>query len=243
MSQPLIEVEDMSMMFNLCTEKIDTLKEHVIKRILGELRFQEFWVLQDINLTVEKGDSLGIVGLNGSGKSTLLKIIAGIMKPTKGRVRVHGTEAPLIELGAGFDADLTTRENVYLNGAVLGYRKTEIDRQFDDIIHFAELENFVSTPIKNLSSGMIARLGFSIATIRRPDILICDEILEVGDFKFRIKCEGRMREILSEGASIILVSHSTDQIVKMCNKVVWLEKGRIKAFGPAAEICEAYQAH
>lgn len=240
MSENIIELKNISMMFNLGSEKVDNLKEYVIKLIGRKLMFNEFWALTDVSLNIRKGESLGILGLNGSGKSTLLKIIAGIMKPTKGAVVVNGTISPLIELGAGFDPDLSARENVYLNGAVLGYKRAEIKSSFEDIIDFAELWEFVDSPIKNYSSGMVARLGFSIATVRRPDILIVDEILGVGDFKFKEKCEKRMNEIISNGTTVILVSHDIKQIRKMCNKVIWLEKGRPVMYGDTEVVCNKY---
>lgn len=240
MEQDIIQVRDVSMMFNLSTQKVDSLKEYFIRRVKGQLRFQEFWALQNVSFDVKKGSSLGIIGLNGSGKSTLLKIISGIMKPTQGEVRVLGNVSPLIELGAGFDADLSARENVYLNGAVLGYRKEEIKERFEEIIEFAELWDFLDTPIKNFSSGMIARLGFSIATLRNPDILIVDEILEVGDFKFRQKCRTRMEHMMADSASVIMVSHSIDTIKRMCDNVVWLEKGKVQMIGDAETVCDQY---
>ena len=197
--------------------------------------------LDGVNLDVKKGEVIGIIGLNGSGKSTLLKIISGILKPTKGSVEISGTISPLIELGAGFDHDLTARENIFLNGYVLGYTKNEIKEKFDEIVEFSELQDFLDVPIKNFSSGMIARLGFSIATIVRPDILIVDEILSVGDFKFQEKCEKRIADMMSGGTTVIIVSHSIEQIERLCDRVLWLEKGVCKAIGKTAEICEMYK--
>lgn len=236
----VIQVEDVSMMFNLSSEKLDSIKEYVIKMLKHELHFQEFWALQNISFELKKGESLGIIGLNGSGKSTLLKIISGILKPTRGQVFTAGSIAPLIELGAGFDADLSARENIYLNGAILGYDRDYMNKKFDDIIQFAELEEFVDTAIKNFSSGMIARLGFAIATMNIPDILIIDEILSVGDFKFQQKSFQRMKEMIDSGATVVFVSHSIEQIEKMCTKALWLEHGHMKMIGKSKEICKAY---
>ena len=236
----VIQVEDVSMMFNLSSEKLDSIKEYVIKMLKHELHFQEFWALQNISFELKKGESLGIIGLNGSEKSTLLKIISGILKPTRGQVFTAGSIAPLIELGAGFDADLSARENIYLNGAILGYDRDYMNKKFDDIIQFAELEEFVDTAIKNFSSGMIARLGFAIATMNIPDILIIDEILSVGDFKFQQKSFQRMKEMIDSGATVVFVSHSIEQIEKMCTKALWLEHGHMKMIGKSKEICKAY---
>jgi ABC-type polysaccharide/polyol phosphate transport system ATPase subunit len=240
MKDLIVEIDSVSMLFNLSKEKVDNIKEYVIKLIKRQLMFNEFWALKDISFNIYRGESLGIIGLNGSGKSTLLKIIAGVMKPTKGKVSVYGSVAPLIELGAGFDPDLSARENVFLNGAVLGYSKAQMKEKFDEIIDFAELWDFIDVPIKNYSSGMVARLGFSIATISRPDILIVDEILGVGDFKFKEKCENRMNEIISNGSTVILVSHSIEQIKLMCKKAVWLKSGQLVMQGEAEEVCNEY---
>lgn len=240
MSKNIVEVNDVSMMFNICKERIDNIKEYFIKLCNGKLMFEEFWALKNISFSIKKGESIGIVGLNGSGKSTLLKIIAQVMKPTNGEVTVNGMVAPLIELGAGFDYDLSARENVFLNGAVLGYTRRQMREQFDNIIDFAELWEFVDTPLKNYSSGMIARLGFSIATIKEPDILIVDEILGVGDYKFQIKCEERINSMINAGATVIFVSHSIEQVKKLCKKVLWLKKGEIVMYGDTEEVCDAY---
>lgn len=235
-----VEVKDVSMHFNMNKDKIDNLKEYCIKLLKRQLFFEDFTALQDITFQIEKGDVFGIVGLNGSGKSTLLKVISGILKPTTGSVKVEGTIAPLIELGAGFDSELTARENVFLNGSVLGFPRDFMRAKFDEIIAFAELEEFVDVPIKNFSSGMVARLGFSIATIVKPDILICDEILAVGDYKFQEKCEKRIKDLMSGGTTVILVSHSIQQVERMCNKILWLERGKMKAIG-GKEIVPMYQ--
>ena len=236
----VIEVEHVSMKFNLASEKYDSLKEYVIKSIRGQVSFEEFWALKDVSFHLEKGDSLGLIGLNGSGKSTMLKTIAGVLKPTKGSVRVYGTIAPLIELGAGFDFDLTAEENVFLNGAILGYSRKEMEKNYSDIVAFSELGEFMNVPVKNFSSGMIARLAFAIATIGIPDILIVDEVLAVGDFRFQEKCEKRIQRMLDQGTTLLFVSHSIDQVAKLCKKIVWLEKGQVKRFGDAKEILNEY---
>lgn len=236
-----VEVKNVSMMFNMSKEKIDSIKEYFIKFIKRELRFEEFTALKDVSFNVEKGEVIGIIGLNGSGKSTLLKLISGIMKPTTGTVITKGTISPLIELGAGFDFDLTARENVFLNGSVLGYSREIMKKKYDEIIEFAELRDFQDAAIKNFSSGMVARLGFSIATITRPEILIVDEILAVGDFLFQQKCENRIREMMNGGTTVIIVSHSIEQIERLCGRAVWLEKGVVKNTGNALDICNQYK--
>ena len=236
----VIKVNDVSMMFNLSSEKIDSIKEYFIKAVRRELHFQEFWALRDISFTLEKGDSLGIVGLNGSGKSTLLKIVSGILKPTKGTVETCGSIAPLIELGAGFDANLSARENIYLNGAILGYSRAYMSERFDEIIEFAELQDFVDTAVKNYSSGMVARLGFAIATMNVPDILIIDEILAVGDYKFQEKSFARMQEMIASGATVVFVSHSIEQVQKICKKALWLEHGHMRMLGDTDAVCGEY---
>lgn len=239
--QEVIKVDHVSMKFNLSSEKFDSFKEYVIKSIKGQVSVEAFWALKDVSFQVYKGDSVGLIGLNGSGKSTMLKTIAGVLKPTKGTVTVSGSVAPLIELGAGFDMDLTARENVFLNGALLGYTREEMTRHYDDIVKFSELENFMNVPVKNFSSGMVSRLAFAIATIGIPDILIVDEVLSVGDFRFQEKCEKRIQAMMKEGTTILFVSHSIDQVQKICNKIVWLDHGVVKRFGDAEEICNEYR--
>ncbi len=219
--EPIIKVDNVSMCFNLSTEKHESLKEYLLAMVQGRLQYDEFYALRDVSLDIMPGDFYGLVGLNGSGKSTLLKTIAGVYKPTKGKVTVNGTIAPLIELGAGFDMDLTARENIYLNGTVLGFSPKYLDEKFDEIVEFSELQNFLDVPLKNYSSGMVARIGFAIATITKPDILIADEVLSVGDFLFQQKCEKRMQELMAGGTTVILVSHSIEQIERMCSKVAW----------------------
>jgi len=240
MHEVILEVSEVSIRFNLSSEKIDSLKEYFIKFTKGKIHYDEFWALRDISFTLHKGDSLGLVGLNGSGKSTLLKIIAGVMKPTNGFVRVYGTVAPLIELGAGFDMDLTARENIFLNGTILGYSHKEMAENFDDIISFSELSDFVDVPLKNYSSGMVARLAFAIATIRNPDILIIDEALSVGDFLFQKKCEQRIKNMVNEDTTILFVSHDIDKVKQLCDKAIWLEKGHIKMMGSSADVADLY---
>ena len=238
----MIEVKNVSMRFNMAKEKHESLKEYFLAAVQGKLQFEEFYALRDVSFNVEKGDFYGLIGLNGSGKSTLLKIISGVFKPSSGSTVVHGTIAPLIELGAGFDMDLTARENIYLNGTVLGMTPKYIDSKFDEIVEFSELQDFLDVPLKNYSSGMVSRIAFAIATVTKPDVLIADEILSVGDFLFQEKCEKRMRELMSGGTTVILVSHSIEQIERMCNKVTWLEKGRVRMTGDMQTVRDAYKA-
>jgi len=236
-----VEVTNVSMIFNMSTEKISSLKEYVLKLLKGELRYKEFVALDNISFNVKKGDIFGIVGLNGSGKSTLLKLVSGILKPTKGTIKTSGRLSPLIELGAGFDMELTARENIYLNGSVLGYNKKFIDARFDEIVDFSEMEEFLDVPLKNYSSGMVARVAFAVATVVKPEILIVDEILSVGDFHFQQKCEQRITALMSGGTTVLFVSHSIDQIQNLCNRVMWLEKGQVKMTGDMVSVCEAYR--
>ncbi len=237
----MVKVDNVSMKFNLSSEKFDSFKEYVIKSIKNQVSFEEFWALKDVSFEVKRGDALGLIGLNGSGKSTMLKIIAGVLKPTEGAVQVYGNVAPLIELGAGFDMDLTAEENVFLNGALLGHPRKEMEEYYDDIVGFSELKDFMDVPVKNFSSGMVSRLGFAIATIGTPDILIVDEVLSVGDFRFQEKCEERIKTMVNKGTTILFVSHSIKQVEKICNKIVWLEKGKLRSYGIAKDICEEYQ--
>ncbi|MBR6518779.1 MAG: ABC transporter ATP-binding protein [Oscillospiraceae bacterium] len=230
------------MRFNLAKERVDSLKEYFLKFSKGTLKFEEFWALDGVSLEIEKGDFYGLVGINGSGKSTLLKSVAGVFKPTRGKITVNGTIAPLIELGAGFDMDLTARENIFLNGAVLGFSKDHMLEKFDDIVDFSELHDFLDVPLKNYSSGMVARIAFAIATATKPDILIADEILAVGDYAFQEKCEKRMQELLDAGTTVIFVSHSIEQVKRMCNKATWIEKGKVIMTGDAETVCDAYSA-
>lgn len=241
MEEPIISVENVSMRFNLAKEKVDSLKEYIIKAIKGKIQFDEFWALNDVSFTVNRGDSVGLIGLNGSGKSTMLKCIARVLKPTKGSVSVNGTVAPLIELGAGFDFDLTGKENIYLNGALLGRSRKTMDEALEDIIEFSELRDFMDVPMKNYSSGMLSRLAFAIATAGKADILIVDEVLAVGDFRFQQKCIDRIRGMMADGTTVLFVSHSIEQVEEICNKVVWLKSGQIHMKGDSKEICEIYR--
>lgn len=237
----IIEVKNVTMKFNMANEKIDGIKEYLIKLSKRQLYFNEFIALNNVSIEIQRGDVFGIVGLNGSGKSTLLKIISGILKPSSGQVEVKGSISPLIELGAGFDFNLTARENVLLNGLVLGYTKKQMQDRMDEIIEFSELEEFMNVAVKNFSSGMIARLGFAIATSVQPEILIVDEILSVGDFLFQRKCEERMEEMMAGGTTVIIVSHSIEQIERLCKHVLWIQKGNVVMHGKTQEVCEAYK--
>lgn len=241
MEQYIVEVDNLTIRFNMASEKVDNLKEYVIKLAKKELKFKEFLALQDVSLKVKRGESWALIGVNGSGKSTLLKAISGILKPYKGTVSVLGTIAPLIELGAGFDGNLTARENIYLNGTVLGHTKKYMDEHFDEIVEFAELWDFLDTPIKNFSSGMKARLGFSVATMVAPDVLIVDEILAVGDFLFKKKCTERMNQMLQGGTTLLYVSHSIESVRELCTHALWLDKGRVCMSGTVNDVCIAYE--
>ena len=240
MEDYVIEVDNVTIRFNMASEKVDNLKEYFIKLVKKELIFQEFLAVKDVSFKVKKGEAWALIGSNGSGKSTLLKAISGILKPYKGSIKTTGEIAPLIELGAGFDANLTARENIYLNGTVLGHSKKYMDEHFDEIVDFAELWDFLDSPIKNFSSGMSARLGFAIATIVRPDILIVDEILAVGDYSFKNKCMDRMNEMLGGGTTLLFVSHSTEQVKELCDHAVWLDHGVARMVGDVDTVCDAY---
>ncbi|MBR5873269.1 MAG: ABC transporter ATP-binding protein [Oscillospiraceae bacterium] len=240
-TENIIEVKNVTMRFNLAEEKTDTIKEYILKLLRGKLHFNEFFALKDVSFNVKRGEAVALIGVNGSGKSTMLKIIAGVMYPTKGSVNVKGSIAPLIELGAGFDMDLTARENIYLNGAVLGYDRDFMNQHFDEIMEFSELWDFVDVPVKNFSSGMIARLGFAIATIVKADILVVDEILAVGDFRFQQKCKERMAKLMSNGTTLLFVSHSAEQVKELCEKSAWIDHGELKAFGKTEEVYRMYE--
>ena len=241
MNDYVIDVDRVSIRFNLASEKVDNLKEYAIKLMKHELMFQEFLALQDVSLKVKKGESWGLIGTNGSGKSTLLKTISGILQPYKGTVTTKGTIAPLIELGAGFDGNLTGRENIYLNGMVLGHSRKFMDEHFDEIVQFANLKKFLDSPIKNFSSGMKARLGFSVATVVNPDILIVDEVLEVGDYNFRRRCQERMQQMLAGGTTLLFVSHNIQTVKNLCDNAIWLDKGVVRMAGPSKLVCNAYK--
>lgn len=239
---PIIEVKNVSMRFNLATERTDTIKEYFVKLLKGQLMFNEFYALKNVNLTVNRGEAVALIGANGSGKSTLLKCIAGVLYPTTGSIAVRGSIAPLIELGAGFDPDLTARENIYLNGAVLGHDRKFMDAHFKSIVDFAELWDFIDVPVKNFSSGMVARLGFAIATEVSADILVVDEILAVGDFRFQEKCRARMSDMMKGGTTLLFVSHSENQVRQLCQKAVWLKKGEIQMFDDVDKVFACYIA-
>lgn len=240
----MVNVKDVSMKFNLGIEKGFSLKQGFVDLFDKEKRKNkkkknDFWALKDVSFSVKKGEVIGFIGSNGAGKSTLLKIVAGVMKPTKGKVEAYGNICPMIELGAGFDMDLTARENIYLNGAVMGYSKEFIDTKFDEIVEFSELKDFLEVPVKNFSSGMTARLAFSVATIVDPEILIVDEILSVGDIAFQSKSMNKMLSMINGGTTVLFVSHSIEQIEKMCDKVVWIEHGVVQKIG-GKEVCKDY---
>lgn len=235
-----IKLENVSMLFNLSRHKEERLKEYFINLVKGKLFYDEFWALQNISFELEPGDSLALIGVNGAGKSTLLKLIAGIMRPTRGRIYVKGSIAPLIEIGGGFDASLTAKENIFLTGAMHGHSRSFMRKQFEEILAFSELEDFADVPLRNFSSGMISRLGFAIATLVQADILIADEVLSVGDMKFRQKCEAKIAEMTANGATVLFVSHSVEQVKKVCQNALWLEGGQMKMLGDAPAVCEAY---
>ena len=239
--ETMIEVENVSMVFNLATERVDTLKEYVLKLAKHQLMVQKFYALRDINLEIERGEAVALIGVNGSGKSTLLKVIAGVLHPTTGSVQVHGSIAPMIELGAGFDPELTARENIFLNGAVLGHGHKFMEAHFQSIVDFAELWDFVDVPVKNFSSGMVARLGFAIATEVSADVLVVDEILAVGDFRFQQKCKERISQMMENGTTLLFVSHNEEQVKELCKRAVWLRHGKLMADGTVEEVCNLYR--
>lgn len=241
MGETIITVNNVSMKFNLAKERVDNIKEYIIRAVKGKLEQDEFWALTDVSFEVERGDAVGLIGLNGSGKSTMLKTIARVLKPTKGKVTVKGSVAPLIELNAGFDMDLTGRENVYLNGAILGRSRKVSDSLLSDIVEFSELEEFMDVPMKNYSSGMVSRLAFAIATAEYADILIVDEVLAVGDYKYQDKCIGRIKEMMAKGTTVFFVSHDIEQVEDICNKVVWLVDGKVHMQGDTHTVCDAYK--
>ena len=240
MDKNVIEIENVTIRFNMTTEKVDNIKEYFIKLVKKQLRYKEFLALKNVSFEVKKGESWGIIGRNGAGKSTLLRLICGIIAPTKGSVVVNGAISPILELGAGFDGRMTARENIFMEGSLLGYSKNFMSKRFDKIVEFSELKDFLDMPVKNFSSGMRARLAFSIATLVNPDILIVDEVLAVGDAAFKRKCEIRMREILKNATTLLLVSHSRDSIERLCEKALWLREGEVVMSGNAKEVCAAY---
>ena len=235
-----IDIKNVTVRFNKANQKVDNLKEYFVRMVKKQLVFQEHLAVKNVNVQIKKGESWGIIGTNGSGKSTLLKAVSGIIKPFRGKITVNGSVAPLIEMGAGFDPSLTARENIYLNGCILGYSDKYMKEKFEQIVEFAEIGDFLDSPVKNFSSGMKARLGFAVATMVRPEILIVDEILSVGDYKFRQKCEQRMTEMLSGGTTLLYVSHDIATVRKLCTHAVWLEKGVAKMVGDVTTVCDAY---
>ena len=240
MGKTVIEVNDVTMRFRMNNDRIMSLKEFVTTAIRGKLAYNEFTALDHVSFTVEKGETLGLIGRNGAGKSTMLKVISGILKPTKGSVRTEGNIVPMLELGSGFDFDLTGRENIFLNGAILGYSEEFLKAKYEEILAFSELGQFIDTPIRNYSSGMLARLAFSVASMVEPEILIVDEILSVGDAAFQEKSRARMLELMGGGTTVLFVSHNMEQVREMCDKVIWLEQGHVKMAGPTDRICDAY---
>lgn len=240
--ETIIEVNGVSMRFNLAEEKTDTIKEYFVKLVTGKLHFNAFYALKNVSFEVKRGEAVALIGKNGSGKSTMLKILAGVLYPTEGTVTVNGSIAPLIELGAGFDMELTAKENIYMNGAILGHNRAFMEQHFEEIVEFSELREFINVPLKNYSSGMMARLGFSIATIIKADILIVDEVLAVGDFRFRKKCYRKIDELLDGGTTLLFVSHSAEQVKALCPKAIWLDHGQMMAFGDTEEVYGMYES-
>lgn len=239
--ETIIEVKDVSMRFRMANDRINSIKEYAIARMRGKLQYNEFEALKHVSFDVKRGEVVGLIGHNGAGKSTMLKVISGILKPTEGSVVVRGNVAPMLELGSGFDMDMTGRENIFLNGAILGYSEEFLRSKYDEIVAFSEIEQFIDIPLRNYSSGMIARLAFSVATVVVPEILIVDEVLAVGDAAFQEKSRARMMELMSGGTTVLFVSHSLPQIREMCSRVVWLEHGQVQRFGDTQEICDAYE--
>lgn len=240
--ETMIEVNDVSMCFRMANDRINSIKEFAIAKLRGKLQYSEFEALKHVSFDVKKGQVVGLIGHNGAGKSTILKVISGILKPTEGSVTVRGNVAPMLELGSGFDMDMSGRENIFLNGAILGYSEEFLKSKYDEIVAFSEIGQFIDVPLRNYSSGMIARLAFSVATVVVPEVLIVDEVLSVGDASFQEKSRARMMELMSGGTTVLFVSHSLTQIQEMCSRVVWLDHGQLRMFGQAAEVCKAYQA-
>lgn len=239
----MIEVRDVSIRFRMANDRINSIKEYAIAMMRGKLHYNEFEALKHVSFDVNKGEVVGLIGHNGAGKSTILKVISGILKPTEGSVTVRGNVAPMLELGSGFDFDMTGRENIFLNGAILGYSEEFLKSKYDEIVSFSEIGQFIDVPLRNYSSGMIARLAFSVATVVVPEVLIVDEVLSVGDTMFQEKSHKRMMELMSGGTTVLFVSHNMLQIREMCNRVVWLDHGEVKMFGETKEVCNAYEQH
>lgn len=238
----IIRANDISMRYLMTYDRIQSIKEYIVQMLRGKIKYEEFWALKNVSFEVERGEVVDIIGHNGAGKSTLLKVISGILKPTGGELEVHGNVVPMLELGSGFDHDLTGRENIFLNGSILGYSEKYLKEKYEQIVEFSELGKFIDVPIRNYSSGMLMRLAFSIATVVQPEILIVDEILAVGDAAFQEKSKTRMLELMGGGTTVLFVSHSLEQIREMCDRVIWLEHGQVKAIGATKEICDAYEA-
>ena len=237
----IIHAENLSMRYLMTYDRVKSLKEYLVQKVQGKLKYEEFWALKNVSFDVQKGEVLGIIGHKGAGKSTLLKVISGILKPTEGTLEVRGNIVPMLELGSGFDTDLTGRENIFLNGSILGYSEQYLKDKYDEIVAFSELGKFIDIPIRNYSSGMLMRLAFSIATVVQPEILIVDEILAVGDADFQAKSKKRMKELMNGGATVLFVSHSMDQIREMCSRVLWLEHGSVKMIGKTSAVCDEYE--
>lgn len=236
----MIHAQNISMRYYMTYDRVKSIKEYLVQWVQGKVKYEEFWALRDVSFDIQKGEVIGIIGNNGAGKSTLLKIISGILKPTHGSVEVMGNIVPMLELGSGFDHDLTGRENIFLNGAILGYSEAFLKEKYDEIVAFSELGRFIDIPLRNYSSGMMMRLAFSVATVVNPDILIVDEILAVGDADFQAKSKARMLELMGGGTTVLFVSHSIDQIREMCDRVIWLEHGQVKMIGKTDEVCNQY---
>ena len=236
----MIKAENITVSYRMSRDKIKSIKEYLVAMVKRKLQYDEFRALNGVSFEIQKGEVIGIVGSNGAGKSTVLKVISGILRPTEGKVSLEGNVVPMLELGSGFDFDLSGRENIFLNGAILGYSEKFLKEKFDEIVEFSELKEFIDTPVRNYSSGMIMRLAFSIASQVAPDILIVDEILAVGDAAFQEKSYARMMELMSHGTTVLLVSHSIDQVKRLCDRVIWLDHGQIRAIGNTEEICDAY---
>ncbi|MCI8832481.1 MAG: ABC transporter ATP-binding protein [Lachnospiraceae bacterium] len=243
MDDTMLSVEHVTMKFRMPNDKVESLKETVIAMLSGRLKYEEFTVFEDVSFDVKKGEVVGIIGKNGAGKSTLLKIVSGVLKPIKGKVTANGNVVPMLELGAGFDPELTGRENIYLNGSILGYDEQFLQEKYQEIVDFSELGDFINMPIRNYSSGMMMRLAFSIATVVSPEILIVDEILAVGDEGFQNKSKERMLELMGGGTTVLFVSHSLEQIQEMCNRVVWLDAHKVRMVGDASQVCRAYREY
>lgn len=237
----IIQGNGITMRFKMTFDRVQTIKEYMVQLLHGKIKYEEFAALTDVSFSIEKGEVIGIIGHNGAGKSTLLKIISGILKPTEGSIEVHGNIVPMLELGSGFDYDLTGRENIFLNGAILGYSEEFLKEKYDEIVAFSELGKFIEIPIRNYSSGMLMRLAFSVATVVNPDILIVDEILAVGDANFQAKSKARMMELMGGGTTVLFVSHSIEQIREMCDRVIWMDHGRVKMIGETNEVCDRYE--